>query len=79
MLHECFNTAISLSPNDILAYNQQGSIYSLLGDSKSAIASYGIGLQLDPNHPVLHLNLAKEFEKLGRDDEAKIEYEKPYV
>lgn len=72
---ECFNIVIGENPNDILAYNQQGSIHSLMGDSKSAISSYRRGLQLDQNHPVLHLNLAKELEKLGREEEVKSEYE----
>ena len=72
---ECFNNVIEDDPTDILAYNHLGRIYSLRGDSKNAIASYRRGLQLDANHPILHYNLAYEYEKLGRDDEVQTEYE----
>lgn len=72
---ECFNNVIEDDPTDILAYNHLGCIYSLRDDSKNAIASYRRGLQLDANHPILHYNLAYEYEKLGRDDEVQTEYE----
>ena len=72
---ECFNNVIEDDPTDILAYNHLGHIYSLRDDSKNAIASYRRGLQLDANHPILHYNLAYEYEKLGRDDEVQTEYE----
>ena len=72
---ECFNNVIEDDPTDILAYNHLGRIYSLRDDSKNAIASYRRGLQLDANHPILHYNLAYEYEKLGRDDEVQTEYE----
>ncbi|MBQ7367337.1 MAG: tetratricopeptide repeat protein [Spirochaetaceae bacterium] len=72
---ECFNNVIEDDPTDILAYNHLGRIYSLRDDSKNAISSYRRGLQLDANHPILHYNLAYEYEKLGRDDEVQTEYE----
>lgn len=72
---ECFNNVIEDDPTDILAYNHLGRIYSLRDDSKNAIFSYRRGLQLDANHPILHYNLAYEYEKLGRDDEVQTEYE----
>ena len=72
---ECFDQVISQEPGDILAYNHLGSIYSMRGDSKNAIASYQRGLQLDANHPILHYNLAQEYEKLGYFDEVMEEYE----
>lgn len=72
---ECFSNVIEDDPTDILAYNHLGRIYSLRDDSKNAIASYRRGLQLDANHPILHYNLAYEYEKLGRDDEVQSEYE----
>ena len=72
---ECFNNVIEDDPTDILAYNHLGRIYSLRDDSKNAISSYRRGLQLDANHPILHYNLAHEYEKLGRDDEVQTEYE----
>ena len=71
----CFNHVIEHNPSDILAYNHLGSIYSLRGDSKNAIASYQRGLQLDANHPILHYNLALEYEKIGHYDEVQKEYE----
>ena len=72
---ECFDHVIEQNPGDILAYNHLGSIYSLRGDSKNAVASYRRGLQLDANHPILHFNLAQEYEKLGYYDEVLSEYE----
>ena len=72
---ECFNHVIEQNPGDILAYNHLGTIYSLRGDSKNAVASYRRGLQLDTNHPILHYNLAQEYEKLGYYDEVISEYE----
>lgn len=72
---ECFDQVISQEPGDILAYNHLGSIYSMRGDSKNAIASYQRGLQLDANHPILHYNLAQEYENLGYFDEVMEEYE----
>ena len=72
---ECFDHVIEQNPGDILAYNHLGSIYSLRGDSKNAVASYRRGLQLDANHPILHYNLAQEYEKLGYYDEVISEYE----
>lgn len=72
---ECFDHVIEQNPGDILAYNHLGTIYSLRGDSKNAVASYRRGLQLDANHPILHYNLAQEYEKLGYYDEVISEYE----
>ncbi|MCI6664031.1 MAG: tetratricopeptide repeat protein [Spirochaetia bacterium] len=72
---ECFDHVIEQNPGDILAYNHLGTIYSLRGDSKNAVASYRRGLQLDTNHPILHYNLAQEYEKLGYYDEVISEYE----
>lgn len=72
---ECFNHVIEQNPGDILAYNHLGTIYSLRGDSKNAVASYRRGLQLDANHPILHYNLAQEYEKLDYYDEVISEYE----
>lgn len=72
---ECFDHVIEQNPGDILAYNHLGTIYSLRGDSKNAVASYRRGLQLDANHPILHYNLAQEYEKIGYYDEVISEYE----
>ncbi len=72
---ECFDHVIEQNPGDILAYNHLGTIHSLRGDSKNAVASYRRGLQLDANHPILHYNLAQEYEKLGYYDEVISEYE----
>ena len=72
---ECFDHVIEQNPGDILAYNHLGTIHSLRGDSKNAVASYRRGLQLDANPPILHYNLAQEYEKLGYYDEVISEYE----
>ena len=72
---QCFNTVVEENPNDVLAYNHLGSIYAEEKDYDKAVASYQRGLKVDPNHPILHLNLAKALEKQGAGDLAEKEYE----
>lgn len=71
----CFEMVIAHNKDDVLAYNHLGSIYSLQGDFSKAIETLNRGVKIDPNHPVLHLNLAHCYEKVGNVDAASLEYE----
>lgn len=71
----CFEMVIAHNKDDVLAYNHLGSIYSLQGDYSKAIETLNRGVKVDPNHPVLHLNLAHAYEKVGNIDAASLEYE----
>ena len=71
----CFEMVIAHNKDDALAYNHLGSIYSLQGDYSKAIETLSRGLKIDPNHPVLHLNLAKAYEQVGNVDAASVEFE----
>ena len=71
----CFEMVIAHNKDDVLAYNHLGSIYSLQGDYSKAIETLNRGVKVDPNHPVLHLNLAHAYEKVGNIDAATLEYE----
>ena len=71
----CFEMVITQNKDDVLAYNHLGSIYSLQGDYSKAIETLNRGVKIDPNHPVLHLNLAHCYEKVGNIDAASLEYE----
>lgn len=71
----CFEMVIAHNKDDVLAYNHLGSIYSLQGDYSKAIETLNRGVKIDPNHPVLHLNLAHCYEKVGNVDAASLEYE----
>ena len=71
----CFNRVVEENPEDVLAFNHIGSIYALKNQNKDAVSSYLRGLKIDPNHPILHLNLAKSYDALGEFEKAQSEYE----
>ncbi len=53
---ECFMSVTDINPNDVLAYNQLGTIEDIRGNPEKAQHAFSRGLQIDPNHPILHLN-----------------------
>lgn len=72
---ECFQSVVDQNPMDVLAFNHLGAIYALQNDHEKAIATYLHGLKLDPNHPVLQLNIAKSMEAVGERKKALAYYE----
>lgn len=72
---QCFTTVVEENPRDVLAFNHMGTIYATERKHEEAVACYLKGLKVDPNHPVLHLNLAKSYDKLGEFIKAQAEYE----
>jgi tetratricopeptide (TPR) repeat protein len=73
--YDCFINVIDENPNDVLAYNHLGSINALRGDHEKALVDYRRGLQIDPNHPILHYNIARSFQALNCFDDAKKSFE----
>lgn len=71
----CFTTVVDANPGDVLAFNHIGSIYAKKKQHRDAVSSYLRGLKIDPNHPILHLNLAKSYDMLGDFFKAQMEYE----
>lgn len=72
---DCFQSVINDNPTDVLAYNHLGAIYARQKDYEKAVSIYRLGLQVDPNHPILQFNLAKAYEATGNDVEAISSYE----
>ncbi len=72
---DCFTAVIEDNPNDVLAYNHLGAIQARRGEHKKALQTYWKGLQIDPNHPVLHYNSAISFLAQGNYEEARNSYE----
>lgn len=70
----CFSDVIERKPDDVLAYNHLGSIHALSGRHDLALQAYRRGLQIDPNHPFIHYNMAHSYETLARPIEAAAEY-----
>lgn len=70
----CFSDVIERKPDDVLAYNHLGSIQALSGRHDMALQSWRRGLQIDPNHPFIHYNMAHSYEILDRPKEAIAEY-----
>ena len=58
-----------------MAYNHLGSIQALRGENNKAIQTYARGLQIDPNHPILHFNIALSYEAIGKLTDARLSYE----
>ena len=72
---DCFNTVVEANPRDVLALNHIGTIYASEKKHPEAVSSYLKGLKVDPNHPILHLNLAKSYDRMGEFLKAQAEYE----
>ncbi len=72
---KCFDMVVKEKSDDVLAYNHIGSIYALKKQHREAVSSYLRGLKIDPNHPILRLNLAKSYDELGDFERAQSEYE----
>lgn len=47
---EAYNMSLKLKPDDIEVLNDQGAMFRLIGDFKSAIKNHGIVLNTDPNN-----------------------------
>jgi len=59
-----------IDPDYYPIYNQRGLIYQYKGDLKKAEAAFKKALELEPNDPVVHYNLAQVYLSQGKLDEA---------
>ncbi|MCR4790114.1 MAG: tetratricopeptide repeat protein [Treponemataceae bacterium] len=72
---KCLNSAIETNPNDVLAYNYLGVIYSSYGQHEKALSIYTKAFQIDKNHPLLHYNSALSYIALKKYPQAKLAFE----
>ena len=59
----CFQKAIALDPDFVVAYNDLGIIYEAKGWLDKAEKVYLAGLEIDPSYPNLYSNLAMLYEQ----------------
>jgi len=59
-----------VDPNYYPIYNQRGLIYQYKGDLKKAEEAFKKALELGPNDPIVHYNLAQVYLSEGKLDEA---------
>ncbi len=64
------------SPDNVPFLTHLGEAELANGDSEAALAAYRRAVQLNPGLEFLHLNLATAYQKLGRPDEARAEFER---
>ena len=70
--------ALSLQPDEPDFLDSYAFVLAGKGDYDAAIGKYAAALKHDPNNAVIHLHQAQAFEKLGRQEEAKREFENAY-
>jgi len=59
-------------PNDREVLKQMGRIQFLIGSLEMAKSSFGKALEIDPEDPMVHLNLSLIFEALGDEKQARV-------
>ncbi|WP_297599010.1 tetratricopeptide repeat protein [uncultured Cetobacterium sp.] len=70
----CFNAFLDKKPGDAFIYFLLGNAYSRAGKIIEAINSYDFAIFLDLDIYKAHLDFAEEYESLGRDKKALVEY-----
>lgn len=53
-----WSKTVETSPNSWKAHNNLGKVYSVIGKTEQAIASYNRAIEIDPNYVKAHINLA---------------------
>lgn len=71
---EYFNDFLDNKPDDAFIYFLLGNAYSRSGNIVEAVESYEFAIFLDLDIYKAHLDFAKEYESLGRNKKALIEY-----
>ncbi|MBC2851281.1 tetratricopeptide repeat protein [Cetobacterium sp. 8H] len=69
-----FNMFLDKKPGDAFVYFLLGNAYSRAGKIIEAINSYDFAIFLDLDIYKAHLDFAEEYESLGRDKKALVEY-----
>ena len=67
-------TSLGLCPNLPQALTDFGQLLAQQGDYDKAIVQFKRAIQLSPGEDSVHFQLARAYQKLGREDEAKAEY-----
>ena len=65
-----FNQAISMDPNDHMAWFNRGVMSEVTGDVQDAIKAFRIALDNNPGHGAASANLAVLLQRLGHPDDA---------
>lgn len=71
-----YRTAVSLQPQLVQAWHNQGLVHLLKGEPDSAAACFKTVLSIDPNHAEAHYSLGNVFVTAGKYEEAITEYQK---
>ena len=61
----CYQKAIKINSNYVVAHNNLGVIFVELGEYKKAIDCYKKAIEINPNYADSHYNLGTVFEKLN--------------
>ena len=70
-----YTKAISLDPEQVLAYNNRGLAYSDLGQLERAIEDYDEAIRLDPNYAAAYYNRGLAYGNLGQLERAIEDYD----
>lgn len=70
---ECFQRALAIGP-DSLTYSNIGTIHYSEGRYDEAVRAYEAAIQLTPRDPVAHSALGDAYLRLGRTNEALVEF-----
>ena len=70
------NEALSLNPNNALAYCGCGTAYSELGQNERAIQDYDKAIELNPNYATAYNNRGESYRHLGQYERAIQDYDK---
>jgi tetratricopeptide (TPR) repeat protein len=71
---EIYKQAIQLQPNNPLAYDRIGLIYSSLGQRKEAVEMFSRAIELDHNYSSAYFHLGLEYREQGNNQEAVIAF-----
>lgn len=71
-----FRTSFELSPNYAPAYHWYGDVLNWLGQVAESQALYEKAQHLDPLSPIINMDNASTLERLGRLDDALVQYQR---
>jgi Tfp pilus assembly protein PilF len=73
---ESIDKAIALDDTGYLYYNERGLIHLNAGQPEEALLDFHKVLEINPLYTDVHNNLGATLARLGRNDEARVEFEK---
>ena len=69
-----YDRAISINPNDAVAYNNRGNVSANVGEYDKAIADYDRAISINPNDAVAYNNRGLAYTNIGEYDRAIADY-----